>query len=132
MKVDTGRQNPAFLSIMKNQRTIIFLDANFFIPPDRSHLGVKSIDFGWYKEKWLEPLFDSFINLGIHETVYAELVQSETKNYADGKKDSNPPLLKIYYDADLTNYERQLLSTYINKLSVYSLYNPDKDNTKVD
>lgn len=130
MKVDTEIQNLSLLRIMEDQSTVVFLDANFFIPPDRSNMKVKAIEFGWYKVKWLDPLFDSFPNLAIHETVYDELVQSNTKKYADEKKNNDPALLKVYYDADLTHYESRMLLTYINKLAVYSLYNPERDNAK--
>jgi hypothetical protein len=36
MKVDTNEVNPAFQSIILNPGQKVFLDANFFIPPDRS------------------------------------------------------------------------------------------------
>lgn len=38
MKVDTKEVNPAFLSIIQNPGQKVFLDANFFIPPDRSEV----------------------------------------------------------------------------------------------
>ena len=36
MKVNTKESNPAFQSILQNPGQKVFLDANFFIPPDRS------------------------------------------------------------------------------------------------
>ena len=130
MKVNTDRPNSALLRIMEDQSTVLFLDANFFIPPDRSCMGVKPIAFSRHKEKWLDPIFDSFSNLAVHETVYDELVQRNTKEYVDEKINKIPELLRIYYDAELTDYERKLLRTYINKLAVHSLYIPENDNAK--
>lgn len=38
MKVDTKEVNPAFQSIIQNPGQKVFLDANFFILPDRSEV----------------------------------------------------------------------------------------------
>lgn len=44
MKVDTKEINPAFKSIIQDPNQTVFLDANFFISPDRSdYLRVKNI-----------------------------------------------------------------------------------------
>ena len=54
MKVDTREINPAFKSIIQNPDQTVFLDANFFIPPDRSeYLKVKPYAFGDFKDCWL-------------------------------------------------------------------------------
>lgn len=51
MKVDTREINPAFKSIIQNPDQTVFLDANFFIPPDRSeYLKVKPYAFGDFKD----------------------------------------------------------------------------------
>lgn len=51
MKVDTKEVNPAFLSIIENPMQKVFLDANFFIPPDRSKVAkVKAYSFANFKE----------------------------------------------------------------------------------
>ena len=56
MKVDTKEVNPAFLSIIENPMQKVFLDANFFIPPDRSKVAkVKAYSFANFKECWLVP-----------------------------------------------------------------------------
>lgn len=55
MKVDAERKNPALFCIMEDPATVVFLDANFFIPADRSNLKIKGIKFDWCKEKWLSP-----------------------------------------------------------------------------
>lgn len=131
MKVDTKEINPAFLSIIQNPSQKIFLDANFFIPPDRSKVAkVKPISFKNFKECWLIPLLTEFDGLAIHESVYDELVADSVKNYTNEQTGSNPPKLKIHYDSELNSVEEALRNTYLNKIAVHSLYNPTKDNAK--
>jgi hypothetical protein len=52
MKVDTSVQNPALIALLNNPNSVIFLDANFFIPPDRSRVyqRLQPISFEYYKE----------------------------------------------------------------------------------
>lgn len=84
MKVDTQTVNPAFQSIMQNPSQKVFLDANFFIPPDRSEVAnVRAYSFTDFRECWLVPLLSEFSGLVIHESVYDELVADSVKNYAD-------------------------------------------------
>lgn len=131
MKVDTREVNPAFQSILQNPSQKVFLDANFFIPPDRSEVAkVKAYSFSDFKECWLIPLLSEFSGLVIHESVYDELVAESVKKYADEQKNSNPPKLKIHYDSELTSKEEALRNTYMNKIAVHSLYNPTRDNAK--
>lgn len=54
MKVDTSKRNAAFEVVLSEPGVIIFVDANFFIPPDRSKVGVKPIALERYKEIWLD------------------------------------------------------------------------------
>lgn len=131
MKVDTQAINPAFQSIIQNPSQKVFLDANFFIPPDRSEVAkVKAYSFTDFKECWLIPMLSEFSGLVIHESVYDELVADSVKKYADEQKNSNPPKLKIHYDSELTSKEEALRNTYMNKIAVHSLYNPTRDNAK--
>lgn len=131
MKVDTKEVNPAFLSIIENPIQKVFLDANFFIPPDRSEVAnVKAYSFANFKACWLVPLLSEFPELAIHESVYEELVADSVKNYADEQVASNPPKLMIHYDSELTSAEDALRNTYIGKIAVHSLYNPTRDNAK--
>lgn len=131
MKVDTREVNLAFQSILQNPSQKVFLDANFFIPPDRSEVAkVKAYSFTDFKECWLIPLLSEFSGLAIHESVYDELVAESVKKYADEQKNSNPPKLKIHYDSELTSKEEALRNTYMNKIAVHSLYNPTRDNAK--
>ena len=131
MKVDTQMVNPAFQSIMQNPHQKVFLDANFFIPPDRSEVAkVKAYSFTDFKECWLIPLLSEFSGLVMHESVYDELVADDVKKYADGQKSSNPPKLKIHYDSELNSEENALRNTYMNKIAIHSKYDPSIDNAK--
>lgn len=86
MNVNIKSVNPALESLFKDSKQVVFLDANFFIVPDRSNIGAKPIAFQKYREYWLDPLFDAFSNLSVHESVYDELVEGAVKAFADEKK----------------------------------------------
>lgn len=78
MKVDTKECNPAFQSITQSPGQKIFLDANFFIPPDRSKTtNVYPYSFEDFKQNWLIPLLCEFTDLSMHEAVYNELLYSQ-------------------------------------------------------
>ena len=131
MKVDTKEVNPAFQSIIQNPGQKVFLDANFFIPPDRSEVAkVRAYSFTDFKECWLIPLLSEFTGLAIHESVYDELVADSVKEYADEQTSCIPSKLRIHYDSELSGLEGALRNTYINKIAVHSLYNPTRDNAK--
>lgn len=131
MKVDTKEVNPAFQSIIQNPGQKVFLDANFFIPPDRSEVAkVRAYSFTDFKECWLIPLLSEFTGLAIHESVYDELVADSVKEYADEQTSCIPSKLRIHYDSELSGLEVALRNTYINKIAVHSLYNPTRDNAK--
>ena len=64
MKVDTKEVNPAFQSIIQNPGQKVFLDANFFIPPDRSEVAkIRAYSFTDFKECWLIPLLSEFAEI---------------------------------------------------------------------
>lgn len=131
MKVDTKEVNPAFQSIIQNPGQKVFLDANFFIPPDRSEVAkVRAYSFTDFKECRLIPLLSEFTGLAIHESVYDELVADSVKEYADEQTSCIPSKLRIHYDSELSGLEEALRNTYINKIAVHSLYNPTRDNAK--
>ena len=131
MKVDTKEVNPAFQGIIQNPGQKVFLDANFFIPPDRSEVAkVRAYSFTDFKECWLIPLLSEFTGLAIHESVYDELVADSVKEYADEQTSCIPSKLRIHYDSELSGLEEALRNTYINKIAVHSLYNPTRDNAK--
>ncbi len=130
MRIDLHGKNKALELIFTNPDTIIFLDANFFIAPDRSVLGTKPISFGKYKSAWLEPLFNEFSNLAIHESVYDELISTSIRNFITDKQNEVPKRLEIYTDSMLNEVEKSLMQTYISKIARHSQYLPDRDNAK--
>lgn len=131
MKVDTKEINPAFKSIKQDPNQTVFLDANFFISPDRSnHLRVKPYVFDDFKNFWLTPLLSEFSRLAIHESIYDELVEEKVKAYADEQSNATPAKIKIYRDSDLDTTEVALMNYYIAKLAVHSQYDPTRDNKK--
>ncbi|MCR4658652.1 MAG: hypothetical protein K5770_20845 [Lachnospiraceae bacterium] len=130
MKADTQNINPALQSLFERPDQTVFLDANFFIPPDRSALGVKPYRFDHFREIWLDPLFSEFSGLSVHESVYLELVASSLKQYADDHTKAEPPRLKIHYDSGLSTEEQALLNYFIDRLALHSQYDPDRDNAK--
>lgn len=127
MRVDTSVQHPALIALLNNPGSVIFLDANIFIPPDRSRLcpRLRPISFEYYKEYWLDPLFAELSGLAIHESVYAELVAGNVKNYADQQI---PTKLQLFFDNQLNANENVLFASYIRKLALNSEYIPDRDN----
>lgn len=129
MRVDLSEKNPALVSLFENPGQTIFLDANFLIPPDRTRLGAKPISFRKYCEVWLDPVFDSFSDLAVHESVYGELVAEHVKGYADAKCQELPPKLTVYSNAGLNTLEMALMQTYINRISPFSKYIPALGNS---
>lgn len=131
MRVDIRDVNPAFQSIIQNPGQTVFLDANFFIPPDRSKIkNIKPYPFEYFKEIWLIPLLGEFSGLSVHESVYDELVEERVRTYVNEQSDSNPQRIKMYYDSELNSKEMALLNYYIAKIAVHSQYDPYRDNAK--
>ena len=130
MIIDTEKMNPAFTELIRDPNQIIFLDANFFISPDRGRENVKQFPADQFKENWLEPLFLEFSSLSIHESVYDELVEEKVKAFADEKINGDPEELKVYYDTNLTPFEQALMNHYISRISIYSYYDPIMDGKK--
>lgn len=130
MRVDVEKKNPALESLFTDPEQTIFLDANFFIPPDRSRMGTKPIPFLKFCEIWLDPIFDAFPNLAIHESVYHELVADAVKKYADERQSESPSHLRVYKDVELNEAEQALMQAYVSKLAEYSQYIPERDNAK--
>lgn len=129
LKVDLRERNPALVSLFENPRQTIFLDANFFIPPDRTKVGAKAISFQKYCEIWLDPVFYSFSDLAIHESVYGELVAENVRRYADAKSQELSGL-RVYSNAELNAVEAAMMQTYINKIAPFSKYIPSLRNSE--
>ncbi len=130
MIIDFSKINFALVNIITHRDSIIFLDANVLISPDRTKLGAqKALDFNLYKETVLNPLFDNWSGLCVHEAVYDEFVAESVKAFADEMKDKTEARLVIHSNSELSENERGLYNSNIDKLAKYSNYNPDIDNT---
>ena len=81
MKVDIATKNPALVSLFSDPNQVITLDANFLIPPDRQRLSGRVIPFSLFQAFWLDPIFDTFPNLAIHEAVRDELVSLDINTF---------------------------------------------------
>lgn len=127
MKIDVTTPNPALISIIQDPNQIITLDANFLIPPNRSHSKV-IITFKQFQEIWLDPIFSAFPSLAIHESVYDELVNESPKNYVDTKCADVPPGILIHQDSSLSEVEKLLRDTIESKIAPLTKYEPLLDN----
>ena len=128
MKIDITSSNPALESIFSNPNQIITLDANFLIPPDRTMHAQRSFDFETFLRIWLDPIFDAFPNLAIHEAVYNELVSPSVKTYIDTTINAVPPRLSIHKDSSLTPVERVLRDLFEEKIYPLTKYDPTINN----
>ncbi len=77
---------------------------------------------------WLEPIFEAFSNLAIHEAVYNEFVLSSVRSYIDTKVRGLPPRLIIHRDSLLTEEERMLRNSIEGKIYPLTKYEPLLDN----
>jgi hypothetical protein len=131
-KVNIEDKNDSLISLIKDPKQIITLDANFFIPPDRSRQihNMKPMPFSFFKEIWLKPLFEHFPNISIHEAVYDEIVVLQSlKLFVDCKIKSTPPQLYVLYDKSLNEKESILRNTLEVYIAIPTNYNPDIDNS---
>lgn len=128
MKINLITLNPALKSIFSFQNMIITLDANFFIPPDRSRYINRAFDFQLCKRIWLDPIFKVFPNLAIHEAVYDELILPSVKIYADTNIYAVPPKLMIHKDSSLTSEEMMLRDSIEEKIYPLTKYDPMLNN----
>jgi hypothetical protein len=128
MKVNLEKANLSLVSIFENPNQIITIDANFLIPPDRSRYAKKSFNFSLFKKVWIEPIFNTFPKLAIHESVYDELVNMELRKYVENLSQENPPKIIIHFDSELTEVERLLRDSVESKIYPYTNYDPQIDN----
>ena len=128
MRVDLSSPNPALISIIQDPHQIITLDANFIIPPNRNKLKT-DITFEQFKKIWVNPIFDTFPNIAVHEAVYEEFVLDSVKKYVDERINFTPPKLIILRDSSLTPEEQILRDTIEDLLSPYTNYSPLLDNS---
>jgi hypothetical protein len=90
MEVNLTNLNRALLSIFRDSKQVITLDANFLIPPDRSRFSKYSFDFPLFQRAWLDPVFAAFPNLAIHEAVHDELITLPVQAYIKSKIECRP------------------------------------------
>lgn len=128
MKVDVGKKNPALESLFNNPSQVITLDANFLIPPDRSNISSRGIPFPKFQAFWLEPIFEIFSNLAIHEAVQDELVSQDIKTFIQHKEGATPPQIIIHKDSELTDVEMMLRDSIEDKIFPLTQYDPHRDN----
>ncbi len=128
MNINLTIPNPALESIFNNPDQVITLDANFLIPPDRSKFGARAFDFENFKLIWLNPIFEAFSKLAIHEAVYDELLLPSIKSYIDANINNVPPLLIIHKDSSLTLEEHVLRDTIEEKIYPLTKYDPILNN----
>jgi len=128
MIVDLATKNPALVSLYDKPDQVITLDANFLIPPDRQMQSVKGIPFSLFQAFWLDPIFDTFPNLAIHEAVREELVSRDIKTFIQNKEDATPPQIIIHKDSELTSVEQMLRDSVETKIYPYTHYDPQLDN----
>ena len=128
MYIDLTSANPALESIFNNPNQVITLDANFLIPPDRSKYNTRAFDFYTFQNIWLNPIFEVFDNLAIHEAVYDELISPSVKNYIDQKIKNVPPRLRVHKDSSLSPKELVLRDSIEEKIYPLTKYDPILDN----
>ncbi len=128
MTVDVATKNPALVSLYDTPNQVVTLDANFLIPPDRQMQSVKGIPFPLFQSFWLDPIFDTFPNLAIHEAVREELVSRDIKTFIQNKENATPPQIIIYKDSELTSVEHMLRDSFEAKIYPYTHYDPQLDN----
>ncbi len=128
MTVDVAKKNPALVSLYDKPDQVITLDANFLIPPDRQMQSIKGISFSPFQAFWLDPIFDTFSNLAIHEAVRDELVSLDIKTFIQNKENTSPPQIIIHKDSELTSVEQMLRDSIEAKIYPYTHYDPHLDN----
>lgn len=128
MEIDLTSSNPALESIISNPNQVITLDANFLIPPDRSRYTKNSFDFNVFQRIWLEPIYEIFPNLAIHEAVYDEFKLPSVKAYVDTKINNIPPRIIVHKDSSLTVEEHMLRNSIEEKIYPLTKYDPLLDN----
>ena len=127
MDVDVHKSNCVLQELLKGNKQDIFIDANIIIPPDRKKLGAQhAFDFHSYKSMWLIPIRDHIKTLYIHESAMDEIVEDNLRDFIVSC-DSN---FIEKSNSELSPYELYVMGTYIDKLSVFSEYNPEIDNSK--
>ena len=128
MKVELSTSNSAMISIFNNPNQFITLDANFLIPPDRRPISRQKFTFEKFKEIWLEPIFNAFENLAIHEAVLDELVEGSVRDFADEKINRQHHFLELFKDSELSPVEAAIRDGIEAKIYPLTKYDPVIDS----
>lgn len=130
MKVDLSRQNDAFITLIRNPETVLVVDANFFIPPDRTRIGAQEpYSFQKFREVWVEPVRSVFVNIAVHEAVVDELVAPDVQAYVQPLLASHViPRLILLRDTDLDASEKIVRATKEQLIAPFTNYDPHRDN----
>ncbi len=127
--VNVKDKNPAFMSLISNNKQLITVDANFFIPPDRSResSSIKPLGYDRYRDTWIIPLIETFPHIAIHQAVFDEILGS-ARPLVDSYINSSPQKLLLLKDTDLSAKELILRDTMERKIAENTRYNPSLDN----
>jgi hypothetical protein len=128
--VNLRQKNQGLITVLQNKNQLFLIDANIFIPPDRSKENsiIKPVEFEFYKKYWIEPFIDTFKPIGIHDAVFREFESNNIKTLIENRKNDIPPSIYIYYDTDLNEQELIVRATIESKIAKYTNYNPTLDN----
>lgn len=98
------------------------------IPPDRRPPARKAFDFQLFQSIWLDPIFNAFPKLAIHEAVYDELISPSVESYVREKLQAVPPRLIIHSDSTLNKTEKMLRDSIEKRIYPLTKYDPILDN----
>lgn len=130
MDVNLAVPNPGFQDLLENPNELLVVDANFYLPPNRTNIGARQAYlFDDYKKIWVEPMHKRFPNLAIHEAVLEELVEDGPARFANECLTAPvPPMLRLLRDTDLTETEEAVRATKEQWIARYTNYDPVRDN----
>lgn len=122
-------QNPSVIRLLNNPDEPIIVDANIFIPPDRSRINgkVPAWKFESFRDIWMVPLLKTFSKIQMHEAVYNEVLGS-SRMFVDAEMAKIPPTITMLRDIDLTVLERAYRNTIEPQIAKFTEYNPTLDN----
>lgn len=129
MTNDLSVPNPGFEEFQKMPEDLVVVDANFFLPPNRTSLGARNwYTFEEYRSVWLDPLCGLLPSLALHEAVWQELVDPAPQAYIQRLLTSTPPQITLLSDDDLPPAALPIRETVESLIAPYSKYDPNLDN----
>ena len=129
-RVEITAPNPVVQAILTNPAISITVDANIFIPPDRSKENehIPSWSVSQFREIWLVPILQTFPNISMHESVYAEIL-GDSKVIVDQEIAKVPPGILLLKDNDLNPTEQAYRNAIEKLIAVHTAYNPTLNNS---